>query len=246
MNFALSPALGKYDEWKYEWEPAYLEATKDFVFRNTFADLEKILRIFRENGTKPEFEAYDVEHFHNAHHFFLEAAIQSHVLVQFVMGILGGITATIPHLLHLNKTAGELFRDDLIFSTIAAGRNEFALCTTSLLLGGERVGLEDNLWLDQGVMATNNGELVEKMVRIAREFDLEPAPGRTKPGRFSGLRVRISSTYEQTPVTFRETAGNVVGLRVYAPRQDMYRQGVRGAKRTSRGSGQEAGSLTGL
>ena len=83
---------------------------------------EKILRIFRENGTKPEFEAYDVEHFHNAHHFFLEAAIQSHVLVQFVMGILGGITATIPHLLHLNKTAGELFRDDLIFSTIASGR----------------------------------------------------------------------------------------------------------------------------
>ena len=176
MNFALFPALGKYKEWKYEWEPAYLEATRDFVFRNTFADLEKILRIFRENGTKPEFEAYDVGHLHNAHHFFLEAAIQSPVLVQFVMGILGGITATIPHLLHLKKTAEELFRDDLIFSTIAAGRNEFATCTTSFLLGGgARVGLEDNLWLDKGVMARNNAELVEKMVRIAREFDLEPA-----------------------------------------------------------------------
>ncbi|GAG37748.1 unnamed protein product, partial [marine sediment metagenome] len=92
-----------------------------------------------------------------------------------VMGILGGITATIPHLLHMKQTADELFEKGYLFSTIAAGRFEFALCTTSILLGGgARVGLEDNLWLGPGEMAKSNAELVEKMVRIARELGYEP------------------------------------------------------------------------
>jgi uncharacterized protein (DUF849 family) len=92
------------------------------------------------------------------------------------MGIMGGITATIPHLLHMKQTADSIFGDKYLFSTIAAGRNEFALGTVSLLMGGAvRVGLEDNLWLSKGEMAKSNAELVEKMVRIAKEFGYEPA-----------------------------------------------------------------------
>jgi uncharacterized protein (DUF849 family) len=110
--------------------------------------------------------------------------------VQFVMGILGGIAATVPHLLHMKQTAESLYGGDLVFSTIAAGRNEFALGTVSMLMGGGvRVGLEDNLWLSKGEMARSNAELVEKMVRIAREFGYEPAtPDETR--KLLGLKGR--------------------------------------------------------
>jgi uncharacterized protein (DUF849 family) len=182
INFALFPILEKIDEWKYDWEPLYLGGSKDFIFKNTFADLERILAVMDAAGTKPEFEAYDVGHLHNAHLFFARGGLKEPFYVQFVTGILGGIASTIPHLMHLKQTADSLFGDKYLYSTIAAGRNEFALGTVSMLMGGGvRVGLEDNLWLGKGVMAKNNAELVEKMVRIAREFGYEPAsPAETR------------------------------------------------------------------
>ena len=176
MNFALFPAAEKFEEWKHDWELPYLEGSKEFIFRNTFKDLETIFRVMKDSGTKPELEAYDVGQLHNAYFCFDRQLLSEPVYVQFVMGILGGIDATIPHLLHMKQTADTLFKDKYLFSTIAAGRNEFALGTTSMLLGGgARVGLEDNLWLGKGEMAKSNAELVEKMVRIAREFGYEPA-----------------------------------------------------------------------
>jgi uncharacterized protein (DUF849 family) len=176
INFALFPVLEKIKDWKHEWEPAYLEGSKDFIFKNTFADLDRALELMREAGTRPEFEAYDVGHLHNAHHYWVRKRVGAPFYVQFVMGILGGIAATVPHLLHMKQTAESLYGNDLVFSTIAAGRNEFALGTVSMLMGGGvRVGLEDNLWLSKGEMAKSNAELVEKMVRIAREFGYEPA-----------------------------------------------------------------------
>ena len=176
MNFALFPVLEKIKEWKYDWEPQYLEMSRDFIFRNTFADLERILTIFEASGTKPEFEAYDIGHLHNAHHFFSKGRIQTPFYVQFVTGILGGIASTIPHLVHMKQTGESLFGSKFMFSTIGAGRHEFPLATTSMLLGGgARVGLEDNIWLAAGQMAKSNAELVEKMVRIAKELGYEPA-----------------------------------------------------------------------
>jgi len=176
MNFALFPVLEKIKDWKYDWEPQYLEMSKDFIFRNTFADLERILNVFEASGTKPEFEAYDIGHLHNAHHFYSKDRIASPFYVQFVTGILGGIASTIPHLVHMKQTGESLFGKDFMFSTIGAGRHEFPLATTSMLLGGgARVGLEDNIWLAAGQMAKSNAELVEKMVRIAKELGYEPA-----------------------------------------------------------------------
>jgi len=176
MNFALFPVLEKFNQWKHSWEPQYLEMSKDFIFRNTFADLERILNVFEASGTKPEFEAYDIGHLHNAHHFYSKDRIASPFYVQFVTGILGGIASTIPHLVHMKQTGESLFGKDFMFSTIGAGRHEFPLATTSMLLGGgARVGLEDNLWLAAGQMAKTNAELVEKMVRIAKKLDYEPA-----------------------------------------------------------------------
>lgn len=190
INFALFPVTAKFQEWKYDWEQAYLEGSKGFIFSNTFADLERIFEVMDENDTKPEFEAYDVGHLHNLHYYFSQERLKNPVYIQFVMGILGGITATIPHLVHMKQTADQLFQGRALFSTIAAGRNEFALGATSMLLGGGvRVGLEDNLWLSKGEMAKSNAQLVEKMVRIAGEFGYEPyTPDETR--RVLGLKGR--------------------------------------------------------
>lgn len=175
MNFALFPVLDKFREWKHEWEPQYLEMSRDFIFRNTFADLERIMALFKESGTKPEFEAYDIGHLHNAYHYYRQERIEEPFYVQFVTGILGGIASTIPHLVHMVQTGQTLFGNDYFFSTIGAGKQELPLATTSILLGGgARVGLEDNLWLSQGQMARSNAELVEKFVRIAAELGYEP------------------------------------------------------------------------
>jgi uncharacterized protein (DUF849 family) len=190
MNFALFPILDKIKEWKHDWEPQYLEGSKEFIFKNTFADLERVIEIMGEAGTKPEFEAYDIGHLHNAHLYFSKDRLKEPVYIQFVMGILGGIAATIPHLMHMKQTADLLFGDKYLYSTIAAGRNEFAMGTVSMLMGGGvRVGLEDNLWLEKGVMAKSNAELVEKMVRLAKEFGYEPAtPDETR--QILGLKGR--------------------------------------------------------
>ncbi len=182
MNFGLFPVMDKFDQWKHEWEPQYLEMSRDFIFRNTFADLERIMAVFKETGTKPEFEAYDIGHLYNAHLYHSKGDIDAPFYVQFVTGILGGIAATIPHLVHMVQTGHSLFGKDYFFSTIGAGRHELPLATTSILLGGgARVGLEDNLWLSQGKMAKSNAELVEKMVRIAAELGYEPcSPDETR------------------------------------------------------------------
>lgn len=192
MNFALFPVLDKFQEWKHEWEPQYLEMSRDFIFRNTFADLERIMAVFKENGTKPEFEAYDIGHLHNAHHFYSQERIEAPFYVQFVTGILGGIASTIPHLVHMVQTGETLFGKDYVFSTIGAGKHELPLATTSILLGGgARVGLEDNLWLSQGQMAKSNAELVEQIVRIAAELGYEPyTPDETR--RVLNLKGRAS------------------------------------------------------
>jgi len=175
MNFALFPVLEKIKKWQYEWEPQYLEMSRDFIFRNTFADLERIMKVFKESDTKPEFEAYDIGHLHNAHYFYSRKEIEDPFYVQFVTGILGGISSTIPHLVHMKQTGEELFGKAFMFSTIGAGRHELPLAATSLFLGGNaRVGLEDNLWLSPGEMAKSNAELVGKMVRIANEFGYTP------------------------------------------------------------------------
>jgi uncharacterized protein (DUF849 family) len=175
MNFGLFPVLDKFQEWRHAWEPQYLEMSRDFIFRNTFADLERITTLFEQNGTKPEFEAYDIGHLYNAHLYFRQGRIQEPFYVQFVTGILGGIASTIPHLVHMVQTGATLFGNEYFFSTIGAGKHELPLATTSILLGGgARVGLEDNLWLSQGQMAKSNAELVEKMVRIAGELGYEP------------------------------------------------------------------------
>jgi uncharacterized protein (DUF849 family) len=77
----------------------------------------------------------------------------------------------------MKETADRLFGNDgYEWSAFGAGKTEYPICTHNLFLGGHvRVGMEDNLYLSKGVLARNNGELVEKMARIMKEFDYEIA-----------------------------------------------------------------------
>ena len=175
VNFALFHALDRYKEFKFEWESKYLTMTEDFIFPNTFKSMKEFARIFNENGTKPEFEVYDSGMVNNIAFMIEKGQVKKPVYIQFVMGVLGGITPSSENLLFLVDYAKKLI-GDFEFSVCVAGRAQFNICTQSLLLGGNcRVGLEDNLYLEKGKMAKSNAEQVAKIIRIARELGIEPA-----------------------------------------------------------------------
>ena len=176
LNFALFPILDKLKEFKHEWEPQYLQMTEDFIFPNTFKTLREFNAYFVQEGTKPEFEIYDVGMLSNLAFLISKGNVKKPVYLQFVLGILGGLPATVNNLVYLHNTAKELFGDDFVWSVCAAGKTQFRMCNLALLMGGfTRVGLEDNLYLEKGRLAKSSGEQVEKVVRIAKEHGLEPA-----------------------------------------------------------------------
>ncbi len=175
LNFALFPVLKKIKDWKYPWEPQYLAMTEDLIFPNTFKTMREFCGFFKEAETKPEIEIYDVGMINNVAFMIQAGHIQKPVYLQFVMGILGGIPATVENLVFLYQTARNLI-GDFQWSVCAAGRNQMPMCTTALVMGGNaRVGLEDSLYVEKGRMAKSNAEQVEKIVRIARELGVEPA-----------------------------------------------------------------------
>jgi len=176
LNFALFPILDKIKEFKYEWEPQYLQMSEDFIFPNTFKTLREFSDMFAAEDTKPEFEIYDVGMLSNLAYLLSKGTVKKPVYLQFVLGILGGLPATVNNLVFLVNTAKELLGDDFVWSVCAAGKTQFAMCNLALLMGGfTRVGLEDNLYLEKGRMAKSSGEQVEKIVRIAKEHGLNPA-----------------------------------------------------------------------
>ena len=175
INFALFPQLSRYKEWKFPWEPQYIGMTEDFIFPNTFKTLKQFCNFFRESGTKPEIEIYDVGMINNVA-FMIEAGhLQKPVYLQFVLGILGAIQPTLENVMFLYQSARSAI-GDFQWSVCAAGRHQMNMCNMSLLMGGNvRVGLEDNLYVEKGRIAKSNAEQVEKIARIAGELGIEPA-----------------------------------------------------------------------
>ena len=175
FNFALFHALDNYKEFKFDWEREYLAMTENFVLPNTFKTLREFSEVFQEYEVQPELEVYDVGQINNIAFMLKRGHLKRPVYIQFVLGILGAIQPTLDNLLFLYNNARDLL-GDFTWSVCAAGRNQFNMCTSSIIAGGNaRVGLEDNLYLEKGVKAKSNAEQVEKMVRIARELGIEPA-----------------------------------------------------------------------
>ena len=177
MNFGLYPILDRRSDWQYDWEPVYLENTRDGIFRNTFADIEAILKRLGEGcGTRFEFECYDVGHLYNLAHFVDRGLAKPPFFVQTIFGILGGIGPDIDNLVHMRRIADRLFGQDYHWSVLAAGRHQTNFVTTGAIMGGNiRVGLEDNLYLSKGVMAESNEQQVRKIRHIVEELSLEVA-----------------------------------------------------------------------
>jgi uncharacterized protein (DUF849 family) len=179
MNFSMHPVAKRYkpQDWSFDWEQDYVEGTKDFIFRNTFGDMEIIAETMKKNNVKPEFEAYDVGHLYNL--IFLEknGIVKPPYWIQFVLGVLGGLAATPEALITMVQTANNLLgKENFRWSVIGVGYPmEFNMAAMAIMMGGHvRVGLEDNLFVKRKVLATNV-DLVEKVKRIATEFEREIA-----------------------------------------------------------------------
>src|SRR3954469_340443 len=177
MNFGLYQVAEKYKDWKHEWEKPYLESTKDFIFRNTFKDMEYTLKhLGEEHGTRFEFECYDIGHLYSLAHLIDRKLYKPPLFVQSIFGILGGIGADPENLDHMKRIADKLFGTDYHWSVLAAGRHQMAFTTMAGIYGGHvRVGLEDSIYVGKGQLAKTNAEQVIKIRGILEGLGMEIA-----------------------------------------------------------------------
>ena len=176
MNFGLYPMLNRYKTFKFNWEREHLEESKDLVFRNSFQDIEYVLATCYGNGTRFEFECYDISHLYNLAHFADRGLVKAPFFVQSVFGLLGGIGAHHEDVMHMKRTADRLFGNDFRWSVLGAGSNQFRVAAQATTLGGNvRVGLEDSLWAGRDELATSNAVQVRKVRNIIENLGLEVA-----------------------------------------------------------------------
>jgi uncharacterized protein (DUF849 family) len=176
INFGLFNLLGRYKEFKFDWEPEFLESTRDLVFRNSFKDIEYILAACANNGTRFEFECYDIAHLYNLRSFLDRGLVKPPLFVQSVFGILGGIGTHPEDVMHMKRTADRLFGDQYRWSVLGAGRAQMPIVSIAGAIGGNvRVGLEDSLWLGKGRLAKSNAEQVRQARQILEGLGLEIA-----------------------------------------------------------------------
>lgn len=176
IDFCLAPvaeAVKRMGGPKFDWELPYLESTWDLVFANSFKALEHYNRAMDEAGTRPEFEVYDAGMINNIAFLIKKGIVKTPPYIQFVLGILGGLPATVENLVTLHRQAKDLI-GDFHWSVCAAGRFQFPICAAGLAMGGNvRVGLEDNLSLKPGVLAKTNAEQVVQMREIVDRLGLD-------------------------------------------------------------------------
>jgi len=173
MNFGLYEMIGRYKDFKYDWERPYLESSDDRIFKNSFKDIAYILESCAENDTRFEIECYDIGHLYTAAHFLDRGLVKPPLFIQSVFGIRGGIGPHPEDVLHMKRTADRLFGDAYYWSVLGGGRNQMVVATMSAVMGGNvRVGLEDSLWLGRGQLAKSNADQVAKIRRILEELGL--------------------------------------------------------------------------
>jgi uncharacterized protein (DUF849 family) len=173
MNFGLFPMLNRYKDFKFDWERQHLENSRDLIFRNTYQDIDYVLSSCSGNGTRFEFECYDVSHLYNLAHFAERGLVKPPLFVQTVFGLLGGIGPHPEDVLHMKRTADRLFGSDYIWSVLGAGRNQMPIAAMAAAMGGNvRVGLEDSLWDGRGQLAEKNATQVRRARQIIEGLGL--------------------------------------------------------------------------
>ena len=171
MNFGLYEMLGRYKEFKHDWEKPYLAGSDERIFKNSFKDIAYILQSCADHDTRFEIECYDIGHLYTAAHFLERRLLKPPLFIQSVFGIRGGIGPHPEDVLHMKRTADRLFGDAFYWSVLGAGRNQMFIAAMSAVMGGNvRVGLEDSLWLGRGQLAESNAAQVSKARRILEEL----------------------------------------------------------------------------
>ena len=153
----------------------------DYIMTNTPAMLKEMARQIRALGVRPEIEVFDTGHLLLAKWLKAQGVIDDPVMIQLCMGIPWGA----PDDLGTFKAIVDSVPDDWTFSAFSIGRNQMPYAALAMLAGGNiRVGLEDNLWLDRGVLATNEA-LVARAATVVQSLGgkvLGPAEVRAKLG----------------------------------------------------------------
>ena len=156
-------------------------AEADYVMVNTPGMLREMGRRMTELGVKPEVEAFDTGHLWYAKQLVADGILDAPALVQLCMGVPWGA----PDDLNTFMAMVNNVPPDWTFSAFSLGRNQMAYAAAAVLAGGHvRVGLEDNLWLEKGVLAENR-QLVERAVEIVERMGarvMTPAEARAKLG----------------------------------------------------------------
>ena len=175
MNFVLSGLVPQLSPDGPAWERKYLGGTYDNVFSNTYLGLETYIKTMAENGTIPEFEVYDASMINNIAYFRRKGILTCPIYIQFVLGIQGGLPATVDNLVFLRSTA-ERQLGEFTWSVAAAGKAQFPMAAASLAMGGNvRVGLEDNLYILPHQLAESNAQQILAAAAIAKTLGREIA-----------------------------------------------------------------------
>ncbi|MDR2300516.1 MAG: 3-keto-5-aminohexanoate cleavage protein [Deltaproteobacteria bacterium] len=161
----LKPELGSYDCGTMNWN-------HNSVFYNTPSFLEKLGLAMRENDVKPEVEIFDAGMVYTSLYYLKQGVLTAPIHYQFVLGVPGGIGATVQNLVFLQN----LIPPDSTWSALGVGKGHMPIFLAALALGGHvRVGMEDNIFIDKGVLAKSNAQFVERAVRIIKETNGSPA-----------------------------------------------------------------------
>ena len=176
INFGLFPMLNRYEEdLRYDWEKTHL-SNKEIIFKNTFKDIETLMKMGEKNGTKFEFECYDIGHLYNLKHFVDAGLVKPPFFIQSVFGIFGGIGPHPEDLAHMKRTADRLFGDDYRWSILGTGAHQMKLAGIGAAMGANvRVGLEDSLWIGPGELAKSSAEQVRKVREVLEGLSLDIA-----------------------------------------------------------------------
>jgi uncharacterized protein (DUF849 family) len=177
MNFGIFPLEDRYSDWKYDWEPKLLDATRRVPFTNTFENIETILDdLGHGQGARFEFECYDLGQIETLAFYLNKGRVQAPLYVQFVLGVLGGVGASPENLMAMKACADRLLGDQYEFSVLATGAMQMRLATMGAVMGGNvRVGLEDSLSIAPRTLARSNAEQVSKIRRVLETLNLEIA-----------------------------------------------------------------------
>ncbi len=150
------------------WEDMGLPVLRNVIFGNPVNTIAKWAGFMYENNVKPELEIYDTGQINTAKRLVAEGSLKEPLHIQFVM--FGGLSCMSPDLKTLIYCVDQI-PSNWTWSVCAPGRFEMEMATGAVLLGGHvRVGMEDNIYLEKGVLAKSNAELVAKVVRIAKEL----------------------------------------------------------------------------